>query len=114
MGNCYENKYNVEIQKYKFLFQLVTEQNQWLTDYPGFPFLWMALHWLAMSHSCYNPVIYCWMNARFREGFIIALSRFPGVSCFVPDRDSRAFNSSAGIPLTGKDIFYSNFSLLFN
>lgn len=33
------------------------------------PYLWFAFHWLAMSHSCYNPVIYCYMNARFRGGF---------------------------------------------
>ncbi|XP_068911908.1 tachykinin-like peptides receptor 99D isoform X2 [Tenebrio molitor] len=30
---------------------------------------YLAIYWLAMSNSMYNPIIYCWMNARFRRGF---------------------------------------------
>ncbi|KAF5298675.1 hypothetical protein FQR65_LT09655 [Abscondita terminalis] len=41
------------------------------------PYLWFALHWLAMSHACYNPIIYCYMNSRFRAGFIRALRIIP-------------------------------------
>ncbi|KAG7308056.1 hypothetical protein JYU34_006696 [Plutella xylostella] len=33
------------------------------------PYLWFASHWLAMSHTCYNPLIYCYMNHRYRRGF---------------------------------------------
>lgn len=29
--------------------------------------VWGCAHWLAMSHSCYNPFVYFWMNARFRN-----------------------------------------------
>lgn len=36
---------------------------------PGMLYIWFVCHWLAMSHACYNPIIYCWMNARFRNGF---------------------------------------------
>lgn len=25
----------------------------------------LAIYWLAMSNSMYNPIIYCWMNARY-------------------------------------------------
>ena len=32
-----------------------------------------------MSHSIYNPIIYCYMNARFRSGFIQVLFRIPGM-----------------------------------
>ncbi|XP_071455777.1 RYamide receptor-like [Hetaerina americana] len=46
-------------------------------NWEGIPYLWWAFHWLAMSHSCYNPIIYCWMNAKFRVGFCCALSRVP-------------------------------------
>ncbi|XP_054725180.1 RYamide receptor-like isoform X1 [Anastrepha obliqua] len=41
------------------------------------PYFWFAFHWLAMSHSCYNPIIYCYMNARFRGGFLQIIYRVP-------------------------------------
>ena len=31
--------------------------------------VWALFHWLAMSHTCYNPIILCWMNTKFRSGF---------------------------------------------
>ena len=31
--------------------------------------IWISCHWLAMSNCCYNPMVYCWMNSRFRNGF---------------------------------------------
>ncbi|XP_030371263.1 RYamide receptor [Scaptodrosophila lebanonensis] len=43
------------------------------------PYVWFAFHWLAMSHSCYNPIIYCYMNARFRGGFLQIIYRVPGL-----------------------------------
>lgn len=27
----------------------------------------LVCHWLAMSSVCYNPFVYCWLNANFRE-----------------------------------------------
>ncbi|XP_007436321.1 probable G-protein coupled receptor 83 [Python bivittatus] len=30
--------------------------------------LYFILHWLAMSSTCYNPFIYCWLNEGFRSG----------------------------------------------
>ncbi|XP_065077548.1 RYamide receptor-like [Ochlerotatus camptorhynchus] len=39
-------------------------------DWKPLPYLWFLFHWLAMSHSCYNPVIYCYMNEKFRQGFL--------------------------------------------
>ncbi|KAK3919157.1 RYamide receptor [Frankliniella fusca] len=43
--------------------------NDSLSDQQWLPELYFAFHWLAMSHSCLNPLIYCWMNARFRQSF---------------------------------------------
>lgn len=27
----------------------------------------LICHWLAMSSVCYNPFVYCWLNANFRD-----------------------------------------------
>ncbi|KRX81138.1 Tachykinin-like peptides receptor 99D [Trichinella sp. T6] len=31
--------------------------------------VYMSMYWLAMSSTVVNPIIYCWMNSRFRTGF---------------------------------------------
>ncbi|XP_053230418.1 G-protein coupled receptor 83-like isoform X2 [Podarcis raffonei] len=31
--------------------------------------LYFAFHWFAMSSTCYNPFIYCWLNENFRSEF---------------------------------------------
>ncbi|XP_037730843.1 tachykinin-like peptides receptor 99D isoform X1 [Drosophila subpulchrella] len=40
-----------------------------ITEAPFIQELYLAIYWLAMSNSMYNPIIYCWMNSRFRYGF---------------------------------------------
>ncbi|CAH1245963.1 TACR3 [Branchiostoma lanceolatum] len=49
--------------------------------------VYLAVFWLAMSNSMYNPFIYCWLNQRFRYGFQTALRWCPGVP-FPKDPDS--------------------------
>ncbi|KAI5703639.1 hypothetical protein M8J75_014378 [Diaphorina citri] len=41
--------------------------------------IYLAIYWLAMSNSMYNPIIYCWMNSRFRQGFKQFFRWCPGV-----------------------------------
>jgi tachykinin-like receptor len=41
--------------------------------------VYLAFYWLAMSNSMYNPIIYCWMNSRFRRGFKQVFSCCPFV-----------------------------------
>ncbi|KAE8748892.1 RYamide Receptor 1 [Frankliniella occidentalis] len=45
-----------------------------LGEWKGLPPLWFCTHWLAMSHSCLNPLIYYWMNVRFRACYRVALA----------------------------------------
>ncbi|XP_034943887.1 RYamide receptor [Chelonus insularis] len=85
------------------VLMLVLDNNESISNWKGLPYAWAALHWLSMSHSCYNPVIYCWMNARFRSGFIIALAKVPGVHRFLPNYRYSQNNSTAAIALTGFD-----------
>ena len=39
--------------------------------------VWIVSQWLAMSNSCYNPIVYCWMNATYRRGFRYVLRWCP-------------------------------------
>lgn len=48
------------------------EENSRIVSY-----IYPVIHWLAMAHSVWNPVIYCYMNSRFREGFKAAVSNVP-------------------------------------
>jgi len=45
-----------------FHFPHITRK-EWISN------VYLAFYWLAMANSCVNPVIYYWMNARFREYF---------------------------------------------
>ena len=44
--------------------------NLFFYNLPGMNIAWTASHWLAMSNCMYNPIIYCWMNAKYRSGFL--------------------------------------------
>ena len=52
---------------------LKPEINHW----NGMIYTWAAFHWLAMSHTCYNPIILCWMNIKFRFGFYSIVYKIP-------------------------------------
>ncbi|KAH8306408.1 hypothetical protein KR018_010752, partial [Drosophila ironensis] len=60
------------------ILQLLLNDEEFASWTP-LPYVWFAFHWLAMSHSCYNPIIYCYMNARFRGGFLQIMYRVPGL-----------------------------------
>ncbi|XP_075972005.1 RYamide receptor-like [Anticarsia gemmatalis] len=70
------------------------------SSWQGWPYVWFASHWLAMSHSCYNPIIYCYMNARYRRGFKQILG---SISCLKMKDSNRSFQRSSvceGVPLS--------------
>nr|XP_029710436.1 RYamide receptor-like [Aedes albopictus] len=71
------------------------------------PYVWFAFHWLAMSHSCYNPIIYCYMNARFRSGFILVLHGVPGLQqlcCCIRHKQSQLTRTvGSSVALAGID-----------
>jgi hypothetical protein len=106
LGYCdYSCCMYVRIKMFCFLFlQVALEKYRSLAEWSGTSYLWFAFHWLAMSHSCYNPVIYCWMNTRFRAGFCTAFGRVPCLRRLVPlTARHRHCNTSSltGMGLTG-------------
>ena len=42
--------------------------------------MWISSHWLAMSNCMYNPMVYCWMNSKYRNGFRYVLRFLPCVT----------------------------------
>lgn len=67
-------------------------------------FLFFALHGLAMSHACYNPIIYCYMNSRFRDGLYGILRNIPGLRRCVPFGMGRKRRRHPGRILTSPKI----------
>jgi len=36
-----------------------------ITHHKSIQHVYLVFYWFAMSNAMYNPIIYCWMNARF-------------------------------------------------
>lgn len=81
---------------------VVTSYYPDVVNYPHIQEIYLGIYWLAMSNSMYNPIIYCWMNSKFRRGFkqffwcCGALDR-NGLSrhrAFGPDRSGRSLSPS--------------------
>ncbi|EZA59347.1 Tachykinin-like peptides receptor 99D, partial [Ooceraea biroi] len=51
------------------VYFIVTSYLPEITNKPYIQEVFLGIYWLAMSNSMYNPIIYCWMNTRFRRGF---------------------------------------------
>ncbi|XP_076052087.1 uncharacterized protein LOC143031740 [Oratosquilla oratoria] len=57
------------------LLLVMRDWNPWTEEWLHLHHIWFVFHWLAMSHTCYNPVILCWMNIKFRAGYVEVLYR---------------------------------------
>jgi hypothetical protein len=57
------------------VFIIMGDLNQTIYEYEHIIYVWFLVHWLSMSHTCCNPIIYCWMNDKFRDGFRLFASR---------------------------------------
>ncbi|KAJ1529634.1 hypothetical protein ONE63_006398 [Megalurothrips usitatus] len=51
------------------LYFIITSQMPEITNSAYVQEVYLGIYWLAMSNSMYNPIIYCYMNSRFRRGF---------------------------------------------
>ncbi|XP_061535614.1 neuromedin-K receptor-like [Phycodurus eques] len=51
------------------VYFMVTGLNKHLSKWKSIQQVYLAVLWLAMSSTMYNPIIYCCLNSRFRAGF---------------------------------------------
>ncbi|XP_052126762.1 tachykinin-like peptides receptor 99D isoform X2 [Frankliniella occidentalis] len=51
------------------LYFIITSEIPEITSSAYVQEVYLGIYWLAMSNSMYNPIIYCYMNSRFRRGF---------------------------------------------
>lgn len=56
-----------------------------LYNWPYSRIIWLMCHWLAMSNCCTNPIVYCWMNARYRYGFKRIFRHCPFINFRIED-----------------------------
>nr|XP_050860932.1 tachykinin-like peptides receptor 99D isoform X2 [Vespula vulgaris] len=61
------------------VYFIITSYLPEITNKPYIQEVFLGIYWLAMSNSMYNPIIYCWMNSRFRRGFAQLFSWCPWV-----------------------------------
>ncbi|CAG9772997.1 unnamed protein product [Ceutorhynchus assimilis] len=77
-----------------------------------YPYVYFPVHGLAMSHACYNPIIYCYMNTRFRDGLFLILRTLPCFKrCYVRKSHgsmSYGFQHHAGIEGTDSTTLQRN------
>uniref|UniRef100_UPI0035901CF9 neuromedin-K receptor-like n=1 Tax=Myxine glutinosa TaxID=7769 RepID=UPI0035901CF9 len=63
---------------YHIFFVMASLSDEMLM-WPPIQQVYLAIFWLAMSSSMYNPIIYCCLNSRFRVGFKCAFRWCPFV-----------------------------------
>lgn len=49
---------------------LIGDNNPRIYSMPHMNVVWLCAHWLAMSHSCYNPIVYFSLNSTFRKNLV--------------------------------------------
>ncbi|CAG4975826.1 unnamed protein product [Parnassius apollo] len=83
------------------VYFVVTSYYPDIVNYPHIQEIYLGIYWLAMSNSMYNPIIYCWMNSKFRRGFkqffwccgALGNDGLSGHRGFGPDQFDRSFRS---------------------
>lgn len=64
------------------LYTIISEKYPEIGEVKHINIIHFACHWLAMSHSACNPVIYSCFNSKFRKGFATLAHRLGCKFCF--------------------------------
>ena len=73
--------------------------------------IFLVCHWLAMSSVCYNPFVYCWLNANFRQAVKtcgrFCLGRADSLQRERKQQPSLLLNNTAGRPGTAIKLLFT-------
>lgn len=77
------------------IYFIISWRYKEINEWPPIQEVYLAIYWLAMSNSMYNPIIYCWMNSKYVLLFIpiILGNAEPACSEFARLRFVRSFMS---------------------
>ncbi|XP_071401227.1 substance-K receptor isoform X1 [Centroberyx affinis] len=86
--DIYKQHYIQQVGLFLCLFMfLYTLMNLFIGYHVSFPCqVYLAIFWLAMSSTMYNPIIYCCLNQRFRAGFRHAFAWCPFIRVSEEDK----------------------------
>ncbi|CAG4918000.1 unnamed protein product [Colias eurytheme] len=99
------------------VYFIVTSYYPDVVNYKYIQEIYLGIYWLAMSNSMYNPIIYCWMNSKFRRGFkqffwccgAIGNGGFNRHRAFGPDRLDMSMRSVSPSRKNGTSLFKTTF-----
>eukprot|EP00095_Tigriopus_kingsejongensis_P002266 maker-scaffold633_size121756-snap-gene-0.27 protein:Tk02266 transcript:maker-scaffold633_size121756-snap-gene-0.27-mRNA-1 annotation:"tachykinin-like peptides receptor 86c" len=72
------------------VYFIYTYHHKEIVAQPFIQHVYLGFYWLAMANSMFNPLIYYWMNARFRGYFLALMSSIRLIIC----QPSRLFKRS--------------------
>ena len=81
------------------LYFILVFHNPSLTKEPYIAHIYLFFFWLAMANSCVNPIIYYWMNARFRAYFNQAFCCLPSLMKMLKQQANMSVTKA--VPKTG-------------
>uniref|UniRef100_A0A0K0EN69 G_PROTEIN_RECEP_F1_2 domain-containing protein n=1 Tax=Strongyloides stercoralis TaxID=6248 RepID=A0A0K0EN69_STRER len=73
-------------------YLLLNEVQPQINDWHYINVLFFCCHWLAMSNSCFNPIIYGLYNEKYKTEYRKIFSRFFGMSCKKSQNNHENFN----------------------
>jgi hypothetical protein len=59
------------------IYFIYSYHNPSITKMPYINHIYLGFYWLAMANTCVNPIIYYWMNRKFRSYFNMVLFCVP-------------------------------------
>ena len=85
------------------IYFIYSYHNPQITRISYISHVYLAFYWLAMATTCVNPIIYYWMNKRFRAYFNMIFFFLPR---YVSRAASTRWSMEAGLALCSSNRYF--------